>query len=147
MRCPWGNTSSAALQTGRPSGRRLTAKALQMMVAVEVRGQGPGRVRMKIIQKMGDGEPLYPPARQGTREWHLFQLICELAEGGIYFRSLTEAEADTTTLMGKAFYGIVAGFAHAAPGPCRWTHYVPSVPCTLPAFGFLGFSLCRVLYL
>ena len=53
--------------------------------------------------------------RQGTRGWQLFQFICELAEGGINIGSLTEAEADTTTLMGKAFYGIVAGFAHAAP--------------------------------
>ncbi|MBT2539052.1 recombinase family protein [Arthrobacter sp. ISL-69] len=44
-------------------------------------------------------------------EWHLFQLISELAERGINIRSLTEPEVDTTTPMGKAFYGIVAVFA------------------------------------
>ena len=46
----------------------------------------------------------------GAREWHLFQLISELAEGGITIRSLPEAETDTTTPIGKAFYGIVAVF-------------------------------------
>ncbi len=36
-------------ETGRRSGRSLTAKAAQVVVAVEVRGRGSGRVRMKII--------------------------------------------------------------------------------------------------
>lgn len=36
-------------ETGRRGGRNLTAKAAQVVVAVEVRGQGSGRVRMKII--------------------------------------------------------------------------------------------------
>lgn len=44
-------------------------------------------------------------------EWHLFQLINDLGERGINIRSLTEPEIDTTTPMGKAFYGIVAVFA------------------------------------
>jgi DNA invertase Pin-like site-specific DNA recombinase len=44
-------------------------------------------------------------------EWHLFQLIADLGERGINLRSLTEPDVDTTTLMGKAFYGIVAVFA------------------------------------
>ena len=44
-------------------------------------------------------------------EWHLFQIIGDLAERGINIRSLTEPEVDTTTPMGKAFYGIVAVFA------------------------------------
>jgi transposase-like protein/ribosomal protein L37AE/L43A len=36
-------------EAGRRSGRSLTAKAVQVVVAVEVRGQGSGRVRMRII--------------------------------------------------------------------------------------------------
>lgn len=36
-------------ETGRRGGRNLTAKAAQVVVAVEHRGQGSGRVRMKVI--------------------------------------------------------------------------------------------------
>ena len=36
-------------EAGRRGGRNLTAKAVQVVVAVEVRGQGSGRVRMRII--------------------------------------------------------------------------------------------------
>ncbi|MGY4543029.1 transposase-like protein/ribosomal protein L37AE/L43A [Arthrobacter sp. UYNi723] len=36
-------------EAGRRSGRSLTAKAVQVVVAVEVSGQGSGRVRMRII--------------------------------------------------------------------------------------------------
>lgn len=36
-------------EPGRRGGRNLTAKAVQVVVAVEVRGQGSGRVRMRII--------------------------------------------------------------------------------------------------
>ncbi|MFB0840344.1 recombinase family protein [Arthrobacter sp. E44] len=44
-------------------------------------------------------------------EWHLFQIISDLGERGIHIRSLTEPAIDTTTPMGRAFYGIVAVFA------------------------------------
>ncbi|GAP61381.1 DNA-invertase [Arthrobacter sp. Hiyo1] len=44
-------------------------------------------------------------------EWHLFQIISDLGERGINIRSLTEPAIDTTTPMGRAFYGIVAVFA------------------------------------
>lgn len=44
-------------------------------------------------------------------EWHLFQMITDLEERGIDIRSLTEPVVDTTTPMGKAFFGIVAVFA------------------------------------
>ncbi len=37
-------------ETGRRGGRSLTARATQVVVAVEVRGQGSGRVRMKVIR-------------------------------------------------------------------------------------------------
>lgn len=36
-------------ETGRRGSRNLTAKAVQVVVAVEARGQGSGRVRMRII--------------------------------------------------------------------------------------------------
>lgn len=36
-------------EIGRRGGRSLTARATQVIVAVEVRGQGSGRVRMKVI--------------------------------------------------------------------------------------------------
>ncbi|MGY2746716.1 IS1595 family transposase [Arthrobacter sp. UYCu723] len=36
-------------EVGRRGGRNLTARAAQIVVAVEVRGQGSGRVRMKVI--------------------------------------------------------------------------------------------------
>jgi transposase-like protein/ribosomal protein L37AE/L43A len=36
-------------ETGRRGGRNLTATAVQVVTAVEVRGQGSGRVRMRII--------------------------------------------------------------------------------------------------
>lgn len=36
-------------EAGRRGGRNLTARAVQVVVAVEVRGQGSGRVRMKVI--------------------------------------------------------------------------------------------------
>lgn len=36
-------------ETGRRGGRQLAAKAAQVVVAVEVRGQGSGRVRMTVI--------------------------------------------------------------------------------------------------
>lgn len=36
-------------EIGRRGGRSLTARATQVVVAVEVRGQGSGRVRMKVI--------------------------------------------------------------------------------------------------
>ncbi|MGY2746070.1 IS1595 family transposase [Arthrobacter sp. UYCu723] len=36
-------------EVGRRGGRNLTARAGQIVVAVEVRGQGSGRVRMKVI--------------------------------------------------------------------------------------------------
>ena len=76
---------------------------------------------MKIIPKMGMVNPLVHRPDRVRGGGNYLQFICELAEGGINIRSLTEAEADTTTLMGKAFYGIVAGFAHAVPRSCRWT--------------------------
>ena len=44
-------------------------------------------------------------------EWHLFQIISDLGERDINIRSLTEPAIDTTTPMGRAFYGIVAVFA------------------------------------
>lgn len=44
-------------------------------------------------------------------EWHLFQMITQLEERGINIRSLTEPVVDTTSPMGKAFFGIVAVFA------------------------------------
>lgn len=37
-------------EIGRRGGRSLTARAAHVVVAVEVRGQGSGRVRMKVIQ-------------------------------------------------------------------------------------------------
>lgn len=37
------------VEHGRRSGRSLTAKAAQVVVAVEVRGEGSGRVRMRLI--------------------------------------------------------------------------------------------------
>ncbi|MGM9474194.1 IS1595 family transposase [Pseudarthrobacter sp. YS3] len=44
-------------EPGRRSGRSLTAKAAEVIVAVEVRGQGSGRVRMKVIHD-ASGETL-----------------------------------------------------------------------------------------
>lgn len=44
-------------EPGRRSGRSLTAKAAEVIVAVEVRGQGSGRVRMRVIHDVS-GETL-----------------------------------------------------------------------------------------
>lgn len=102
------------LEPGRRGGRSLTGKAANVIVAVEVRGQGSGRVRMRVIHDASAktlcgfvADTVKPSAIVHTDGWNRY---APLAKRGYEHRPRSQRAAkragDTEPVMPRAHRAI-----------------------------------------